>query len=198
MSPITPAARLQALREQAMGGTVTLGAVAERLGHAATGTLLLLCGLAGLVPGLAVVLGVPLCLLAMGLLLGREEAWLPHRSRTHSIKAHRLVTAIDRVVPWLRWLERWLRPRAAWVMSGAGRRAIGLAALICGMLIMLPVPFGNTAPAVAVIVLAVGMIARDGVMVLAGLGCAFGALVLDTLLLVAGYQAVQGLAGWIA
>jgi hypothetical protein len=179
----TPSVRLDAVRQQAAIGPVTLGILADRLGHAATGTLLLLCGLAGLVPGLAVVLGVPLCLLATGLLLGRDDAWLPSRLRDRPIAGHRLVGAVDQLAPRLRWLERRLRPRLVWATRMTGRRAAGLAALICGILIILPVPFGNTAPAISVIVLAAGILAHDGIAVLLGLACATLALALDAFLL---------------
>lgn len=189
-----PSAQLAALRTEAVAGSVTLGMLTDRLGHAATGTLLLLCGLAGLVPGLAVLLGIPLCLLAIGLLLGHQAAWLPGPFRTRQIPAHRLHGAIDRLLPRLHWLERRVRPRAPWAVGDLARRLVGLAALICGVLILLPVPFGNTAPAVAVIILAVGLLTQDGVAVLAGLGCAAAALVLDTLLLAAGYEALLYLA----
>jgi len=228
----TPSVRLDAVRQQAAIGPVTLGILADRLGHAATGTLLLLCGLAGLVPGLAVVLGVPLCLLATGLLLGRDDAWLPSRLRDRPIAGHRLVGAVARLAPRLRWLERRLRPRLAWATRVTGRRAAGLAALehfhagwkwrsdgrpmkllanlswsvssqaesalICGILIILPVPFGNTAPAISVIVLAAGILAHDGIAVLLGLACATLALALDAFLLLAGYEVVQRLTGWFA
>jgi hypothetical protein len=39
--------------------------------------------------------GVPPCLLAIGLLLGREDAWLPEDVRERTIAGHRLVAAID-------------------------------------------------------------------------------------------------------
>lgn len=198
MRPASPSARLFALRQQAAAGPVTLGSLADRLGHAASGTLLLMCGLAGLVPGLAVVLGVPLCLMAIGLLLGREDAWIPGQFRDHPVAGHRLVAAIDKIAPKLRWLEQRLRPRAAWVLSAAGRRTIGLAALTCGILIMLPVPFGNTAPAVSVVVLASGLVIGDEIAVLAGLGCTVFALAVDAFLLLAGYETVQYIADRLA
>lgn len=193
-----PSARLAALRSEAVAGPVSLAALAERLGPAATGTLLLLCGLAGLVPGLAVVLAIPLCLLAAGLLLGRTQAWLPGPVRNRRIQGDRLAGAIDRLLPHLHRLERHIRPRLAWATGRAARRVVGLAALVCGVLIVLPVPFGNTAPALAVIVLAVGLLAGDGAAVFAGLGLAAAALILDALLLAAGYEAILAIVALFA
>jgi hypothetical protein len=190
--------RLHALRDEAASGSVDLGALSDRLGHAATGTLLLLCGVAGLVPGVAVVLSVPLCLLALGLILGHPRPWLPGGLRARRISGDRLTDAIDRVLPRLHWLEQRLRPRIRWAVDGQARRLIGFAALICGVLILLPVPFGNTAPALAVILLAVGLLARDGLAVVAGLGFTAGALAIDTLLLIAGYEAIMGISSMFA
>jgi hypothetical protein len=147
---------------------------------------------------LAVVLGIPLCLISLGLLGGRQHAWLPRTIRDRRIQGEILSGAIDRLAPRLHWLERRVRPRVAWAVGPAARRLIGLAALICGVLIVLPVPFGNTAPAIAVIVLAVGLLAHDGIAVLAGLGFTLGAVVLDALLLAAGYEIVRRLADLFA
>jgi hypothetical protein len=188
-----PSARLSNLRAEASIGSLDLGALSDRLGHAATGTLLLLCGVAGLVPGVAVLLSVPLCMLALGLVLGHHGPWLPDALRTRRIPGHRIVEAIDRITPHLQRLERRLQPRVHWAVDGSARRLIGLAALICGILILLPVPFGNTAPAVAVILLAAGLMVRDGLAVAAGLGVSVVAILLDALLLFAGYEAVVGI-----
>jgi hypothetical protein len=150
------------------------------------------------VPGVAVVLSVPLCLLALGLILGHRRPWLPGGLRSRPISGDRLAEAIDRVLPRLYWLEQRLRPRARWAVDGHALRLIGLAALICGVLILLPVPFGNTAPALAVILLAVGLLVRDGLAVMAGLGFTAGALAIDALLLVVGYEAIMGISNLFA
>ena len=190
MTTASLTARLHILRNEAAACSVDLGTLAERLGDRATATLLLLCGLTGLVPGVAVIFSFPLCVLGLGLMVGQQEPWLPGFVRARVIPGPRLAEAIDRLMPRLHWLERQVRPRACWAVRGPARRVAGIAAVTCGVLILLPIPFGNTAPSIAVIILAAGLLVRDGVAVLAGLGCTAAALALDVLLLFAGYEAL--------
>lgn len=198
MTPQAASARLLALRSELLASSVTLGRLADRLGHVATAMLLVICGLAAFVPGIAVLLSLPLCLVAIGLLLGREHVWLPGGVRRRCIPGQPLSAAIERLAPRLHWIERRIRRRATWATGPAGRRAIGLAALVCGVLIALPVPFGNTAPAIAVVLMGLGLLAGDGLAVLAGLLAAIVALVLDLVLLAAGWAALVHLSTWIA
>jgi hypothetical protein len=65
------------------------------------------------------------------------------------------------------------------------------------VLVVLPVPFGNTAPAVATLVLALGLTTGDGLAVLAGLVLTFAAILIDVLFVWAGYQAVVATFAWL-
>jgi hypothetical protein len=54
------------------------------------------------------------------------------------------------------------------------QRLYGAVVLLAGVVIVLPVPFGNILPSITLILISVGFIGRDGIWALAGL--AFGAL----------------------
>jgi hypothetical protein len=79
------------------------------------------------------------------------------------------------------------------LLHGPGLRMIGLASLINAILIVLPIPFGNTAPAIAMLVLSLGLVMGDGLAVGVGLGATFIALALDGALVGLGFAAVVGL-----
>jgi hypothetical protein len=76
-------------------------------------------------------------------------------------------------------------------------RLAGLAVLLDAILVVLPIPFGNTAPAVAVLALALGLTMNDGLMVLAGMVLTVIALAVDAVLVWAGWQAVSALVSWL-
>jgi hypothetical protein len=79
---------------------------------------------------------------------------------------------IDRAVPHLEKSQRWIRPRLDGFVTPGSTRGIGLVICMMGLLIALPIPFGNTLPGLAVLLLAIGLGQKDGVAVLAGLGLA--------------------------
>ena len=70
-----------------------------------------------------------------------------------------------------RQLEKFVRPRLAFLYAGPGMlRLIGLGIVIAGLGLMLPlpIPFSNNIPAWAVVLLAIGMMEKDGLCVLLG------------------------------
>ena len=74
-----------------------------------------------------------------------------------------------RILPWLTFVERFLRPRL-WPLSRlAGERLVGVISLLLGIIIVLPIPLGNGPTAFAVALLGLALSERDGVWLLAGL-----------------------------
>ncbi len=67
-------------------------------------------------------------------------------------------------------LERFCRPRLALLTEPFGKVLIGLVVLVLGLVMILPIPFlGNMPPGFAASVIAIGVIERDGLVVLIGL-----------------------------
>ena len=174
----------------ATGADHRLGGLVSALGHGGTGLLLLLLGLATLVPGVAPLFGIALCTVALSLVAGRPTPWLPAWLARREIPPAKLRAALAWMEPRVTWLERRMRRRLPGLLTGRALRLAGLAALLDGFLIVMPVPFGNAAPALAVLVLSLGLATGDGLAVAAGLLGAVVALVLDAALLLAGGEAV--------
>jgi hypothetical protein len=175
---------------------VSIRSVMEAMGPATWGTSFLLFGAASLVPGVAPLFGVALCLMAASLASGYERPWLPESIQRWKTSRIGLIKGIRRLKSPLDWLETILRRRGEVFLGGAMTRLAGLAVLLDAILVVLPVPFGNTAPSIAIIVLALGLTMRDGYAVLGGLILTLAALLIDAVLLWAGWQAVSSLFDW--
>ena len=151
---------------------ITLGELVERLSTRGLAPLVLLMGIINvvtIVPGSSTVLGLPLVFLGLALAVGAGSLWLPAALRRRSFDRATLAGAIDRALPYLRRVERLARPRL-WVgLPGLTDRLYGLIVLLLGLMVALPVPFGNTMPGIAIILLSLGFTARDGLWVAAGL-----------------------------
>ena len=50
--------------------------------------------------------------------------------------------------------------------------------VILSVMIMLPIPLANTAPSIAIILIAIGMVERDGLFIAGGIIAAIGAAVI--------------------
>ena len=65
--------------------------------------------------------------------------------------------------------RRLLTPRLAALTSPAAERWIGGAIVVLAVVLSLPIVFGNQPPALAIALIALGLIEKDGAFVIAGL-----------------------------
>jgi len=154
------------------GEEISMADFVAALGHRAFGLLLLLVSLptALPIPGISSVLGLPLILFGAQMLLGFPRPHIPARLARVRIERRKLVEAMGRAVPYLRRAERMLRPRATGLTGTTAERAVGAMTLLLGLILILPIWGGNLLPAIAIAAMALGMVERDGMFVLGGLG----------------------------
>lgn len=113
------------------------------------------------------VLGLPLLYLSFQMMLGRVP-WLPQFIGRRSIRRDRFALLVDTAAPWLARAERLLRPRWSWSVNHGAERVIGAFCLILAAVLALPIPLGNMLPALAISVIALGVLERDGLWVMIG------------------------------
>lgn len=128
-------------------------------------------------PGISAILGAPLILITAQLMLGRQRPWLPGIIRRRSMRRSDLARLVERIVPRLERLEARMRPRHPALTGRVGRRIVGVIGLLLATIIFLPIPFGNSLPGLALVLMALGLLARDGLMVAAGGGVAAAGIV---------------------
>jgi hypothetical protein len=129
-------------------------------------------------PGVSVALGVPLLFLSLQLMLGFARPWLPRVVVASTVTRQRFARVMNVVVPWIRRAERLSRPRWPLLASGLAERLIGLVCAILSIVLILPVPFGNMGPGIAICVLAFALLEQDGKATVAGLATTLLALAL--------------------
>jgi hypothetical protein len=123
--------------------------------------------------GVTHVLEVITMLLALELIAGRREIWLPARWKRLELaggpKREKFVTTL---LARIRWLERFSRPRGRWLfghrLSGI---VFGLAVFAMTLPAFLAPPFSglDTLPSIGVVVLALGVLLTDAALAAAGL-----------------------------
>lgn len=174
---------------------VSVGDVVSALGERGFALLVLIFTLPNAVPlpappGTSAVLALPLILVAAQMMLGLDQPRLPGWLHRLSIPAERLAAVVERARPALERVERRLRPRHSALCGSRAERLMGLVCLVLGLVVSLPIPMGNAPVAWALLVLALGLLERDGLCVLAGLTAGFAAVCWNALLVLAGGQAV--------
>jgi hypothetical protein len=152
----------------------------DALGDRAFGALLILFAAPNALPvnapGVSTVLGAPLLFLALQMIVGLRAPWLPGFMARRTVRRESFAKAVDVIVPWIRRAERLLRPRMGMLARGPIERLIGGVCAVMALVLMLPIPFGNMPPAVAICILALAVLEEDGVATLVGLATAAAAL----------------------
>lgn len=183
------------------GETVTLRNLMTAIGEQG---LLVLCAIATLpflipvsIPGVSTVFGAAIVLLAVAITMNRLP-WLPQRILDRQLETARLLPALRKGVAIVSRLDAWVLPRMPMLSSGPMARLNGLVLVFAGLLLMAPfglVPFSNTAPAVAILLLTMGMLQRDGLFILLGYLGTVLTVVYFSVLLYAAWRAGGALLG---
>lgn len=121
-------------------------------------------------PGLSTPFGLAIAAVAFRLTLG-QRPWLPKSLQRKQLPAGffaKLFRVAERII---RFLEKFLRPRwAAFTGTALLLRLHALVMLIAAvaLLLPLPIPFTNSFPAWAIVLIAGGLLERDGRAILLG------------------------------
>ncbi|WP_235935098.1 exopolysaccharide biosynthesis protein [Candidatus Laterigemmans baculatus] len=173
---------------------VSLGQVLDALGERSFAPLILVPGLIMLapgpadIPGVPIVLGLFVALVAVQPLLRREHIWIPQWMERRELSSRR----IKQMVSWLRrpagWLDRLTKRRYTGLVNHAGALTIAVACILIAASTPLLefVPFSANLAGGAITAFALALLAKDGLV--AGIAILFS---LGTLGLVL-YQFIGG------
>lgn len=185
------------LAEDAPGDIVTLDWILQQMEERAFGLFLLILALPCCIPflyGLPQVVALPLMLISAQMLFGRKSPWLPERLGNREVTTAGLRTLGERAGPWLRRIEAVSRPRLTILTRPPLDRIVGLVLVMFSASILLPVPLTNTVPGIAVVVVAMGLMQRDGILVI--LGTLMGTAWIAALILT-GASLISLILGWL-
>ena len=183
---------------------VSLAEIDAGLGDRGLGVLMAVFAVPNIFPSTVpfgnVLTGIPVILLAVHLLLGWRQLVLPGFLARQSIAANTLKSFAPKLAAVLARVEPLLKPRLAVISSPAAERVIGVIALILSILSALPIPFGHMVPALALMVIGLGLIEHDGAAILFGAALGLAGAVLFGLVLFGLAQGLNhfDLASWLA
>ncbi len=151
---------------------LTVGDIIAVLRDRAFALLVVLHGLPNCLPmppPIPLVCGLLLLLIAVQIVAGMSSPWLPKRVLGQSVARETVAKAVTRAVPLLRRLERWSKPRMSVFETAIGMRGTGVLILAMALaLIVAPPFFGQIPLGLAVSLIGLGLVERDGIVVVVG------------------------------
>lgn len=121
------------------------------------------------IPGLSTPFGIVIVLLGVAIMAERTP-WLPHRLLNLHIPSATLIKILQKTMPVMARLDRWLKPHWAWMTaSKPGVFFHGLLIVVAAFLLTLPMPpGGNIIPAVSIIAFSLALLYDDARMTFVG------------------------------
>jgi hypothetical protein len=124
-------------------------------------------------------------LLALQLIVGRDEIWLPQRCRKLQVAGGKQQRFINALMKMIRWLERFSRPRLRFLFDHRLTNIVFGSIVIAGsMAAFLAPPFSglDTLPSLGVVLLSLGMLLEDFVVVVVALVVGVAGVALEVFL----------------
>ncbi|WP_134498281.1 exopolysaccharide biosynthesis protein [Microvirga pakistanensis] len=121
-------------------------------------------------PPIPLVCGLLLALVAIQIVFGRDAPWLPGQLLNRSLSRSDVERAVERAVPAFRKLERFSRPRMTFLDTPVAMRVMGVVILLMALGLLFAPPFVGQIPlGLAVCLVGLGLVERDGLVIIGGL-----------------------------
>ncbi|HEY8617467.1 exopolysaccharide biosynthesis protein [Phenylobacterium sp.] len=165
------------------GPKVSVGEIIDTIGKRSFGPLLLLGGLLGMTPVAAVpsvpsIIALITILVSVQLLFGRKTIWIPRFLEKLSVKAERVKKTVQVTEKPARAVDRLVKPRLQGLTKPFADRIVALVCVLVALCVppLELLPFAAFIPSLAIATFGLGLIARDGLLVLIAFAISTSAL----------------------
>lgn len=192
--------RLAQIAEQAGPDRITFSELARQLHSRVWGGLLVIfaaINVLPLPPGTSTFIAIPILLVSAQMVFARESPWFPSRIDRRGVTKDELRRLIAKMGWFESRIERIFRPRLPRLTGPAATRLIGLICFVLGGVAALPILMIHNAPALAIVLFGLGLIYRDGVVVILASIFAVLAILFDAALIIWGVAAIKFLVAWL-
>jgi hypothetical protein len=158
--------------DQSRGETIPVSTLITSFRDRVYGFLLLvfalLCAIPIPLPGIHIFLSIPLFYLTVQQMAGRRTVWFPQKVLNYELPRSAFIDIANQALPWLAKVETFSKPRLSFLTEGGFYQLFGLLAFLITAFLSIPLPLTNFVPAIAIALMALGILNKDGVVLLVG------------------------------
>jgi hypothetical protein len=173
--PLKITGTLDAIREDTDGEKINMYELAEALnsrgfGPLLTGPAIITILPTGAVPGVPDACALVIIFIAVQILMGRHNPWLPQRLKKISFRRRKFLSGIDKVKRYTRRVDKVVFPRLQFLTKAESQAWIALISVFLAVCISIMsfIPLLAALPAAGILFLGIGLSAKDGAFVIAG------------------------------
>lgn len=146
---------------------MSLGEIIDRTQHAGFGFVAALLAIASVpLVGLTIPFGIAVAALGVQMIVGLARPWLPQTIRRRQVTRASLASLSQKVTKWTGKIAGVVRERWVWMTAGPMWTICGAAMMLQGLSLTLPVPGADGLFVVPIVLYGVGLLERDGLLVL--------------------------------
>lgn len=149
--------------------TVQLSYLITRFKGRSFGGLLLIFSILALLPVVSFVAGIIIFIVGAQMILGLTVPSLPQFVMQQKVDKRSFEAFVDKVLPWLVRSEKYIKPQWCFFSNAIGQRLLGFLILLLALVSLMPLPFSNLPPSIALILISLGILERDGVLISLGI-----------------------------
>ncbi len=151
---------------------ITVRAMVKAFGERAFGFLTLVFALICIIPlpipGIHMLLAIPLFYLSLQQMIGRREVWFPDKILDYKIPRKAFEDISHKAIPWIIKVEKLSKPRLEFLTHRWWFCFFGAMIFYITAFLSIPLPFTNLIPALGICLMALGLLMRDGLTLLIG------------------------------
>ncbi len=121
----------------------------------------------GMIPGMSAVTGSLIILIAVQMMFFSSRPWIPKRLANFEFSQEKLKKGVSKTQPWVKWFEKFIYARFEFLASGIMIYPVALISTLLALSYypLAFVPLGVLLPGFAVTLFALGLTARDGLLI---------------------------------
>ncbi len=167
---------LDTLVENTDGTDITLGDIMKTMNSRSYGPLLLVPALIalspiGAIPGMSIFTGSIIIIMASQMVFNLSHPWLPQYLLSFKFAREKLCKGVETLKPWSQWIDRFFKKRIPFLTKTPFENLI--AAICVGLAILFYplalLPGAVALPSGAIVLFALGLTTRDGLLIVLGL-----------------------------
>lgn len=140
------------------------------------------------VPG---IISIPLVIFSLQMIAGYTSPKLPKKFSDMSVKRSILAMLVQKSAPYIRKVERFLRPRWTFMINQTAERIIGIFTLLFSIFVLLPLPLSNFIPGLGVLIISFGLLGKDGLVIIIGMAVGMLGIAVSITAVLLGVEALQ-------
>jgi hypothetical protein len=124
----------------------------------------------GMIPGMSFVTGTLIILIGTQMLFFSSRPWIPKVIANYSFSRDKLTSGVSKSKPWVEWFEKAVHHRFEFMAEGIMIYPVAILSVLLALSFypLALVPMGVFVPGFAIALFALGLTARDGLLILIG------------------------------